>query len=230
MLLFGGSLLLGGLLAAVPRGVPDVAVVTVVGGIWLSVMLAMTLPSRAERAGAELTRRLGVFRHELNALGDHPSRASLDALLVRARDLELREDEIERELAQIRASIQALELAARIARELPVVETREPLAPGDRCHFVAPVRYGRRRTDNFGHLSLTTGWLKFRGAFDVTVAWSEVSSVTRSGREVIISLHESKRTLRFGCQTVSEAAEAGVLAEHLARLAGPSSSDDYTAH
>ena len=218
MLLFGGSLLLGGVLSAVPRGFPDVTVVAVVGGIWVSVVLALMLPSSSERAGAELTRRLGQFRHELNALGDRPSRPALEALLARARHLELRDDEIETELAQIRASIEALDLARQIGgADLPIVTTQEQLAPGDRCHFAAPVRFGRRRTDHFGHLMLTSGWLKFRGGFDVSVTWSEVSGVSRAGREVIVQLHDSKRMLRFGCHSASEAAQAGVLAMHLAR-------------
>jgi len=181
----------------------------------------MTLPTRSERDGTELSRRLGQFRHELNRVGDRPTRADLESLLTRARELELRDEEITEELTQIRASLDAVDLAAQIAREaLPVVASSEPLAPGDRCHFVTPVRFGRRRSDQFGHLSLTSGWLKFRGAHDISVAWTEVTDVRRAGREIIVTLHESKRVLRFSWQTVSEAARAGVLAQHLASISG----------
>ncbi len=219
--LFGGSLLLGGFLAAVPREIPGIAVATVLGVVWLSLVFAMTLPTRSERAGAELVSRLGQFRHELNRIGVQPTRSDLESLLTRARELELRDEEIAEELTHIRASLDALDLAGEIARDaLPVVTSREPLAPGDRCHFVTPVRFGRRRADQFGHLSLTSGWLKFRGALDISVAWTEVTDVQRAGREIIVSLHDSKRVLRFSCHSESEAARAGVLAQHLASISG----------
>jgi hypothetical protein len=222
MLIFGGSLLLGGLLIAVPREIPGIAVTILLGGAWLSLVLAMTLPSRSERAGAELARRLGQFRHKMNTIGDHPTRADLESLLGLARDLELRDEEISDELAQIRASLEAVDLAGKLAHDaLPVVTSVEPLAPGDVCHFVTPVRFGRRRSDQFGHLSFTSGWLKFRGALDISVAWTEVTNVQRAGRDIIVSLHDSKRVLRFSCNTISEAAQAGVLAQHLIAISGP---------
>lgn len=226
VLLFGVSLLFGGLLAAVPRDIPGILVATALGGAWLSLVLAMTLPTRSERAGAELARRLGQFRHELNLVGDRPTRAVLESLLARARELELRDDEIAAELAQIRASMEALDVAGEIERApLPVVASTEPLAPGDACHFVAPVRFGRRRSDQFGHLSLTSGWLKFRGALDLSVSWSEVADVQRAGPDLIVSLNESKRVLRFSCHSENEAARAGVLAQHLATRARPRDAD-----
>ena len=222
VLLFGGSLLLGGLLAAAPREIPGIAVATVLGGAWLSLVLAMTLPSGSERAGAELARRLGQFRHEVNKIGDRPTRAELESLLARARDLGLREEEISEELAHIRASLEAVDLADKLAHDaLPVVTSNEPLAPGDVCHFVTPVRFGRRRSDQFGHLSLTSGWLKFRGALDMSVAWTEIAGVQRAGRDLIVSLQDSKRVLRFSCHAISEAARAGVLAQHLITISGP---------
>jgi hypothetical protein len=220
LLLCAGSLLLGAFLAAVPREMPGILVATVLGGAWLSLVLAMTLPTRSQRAGAELARRLGQFRHEVNLVGDQPTRVELETLLARARDLELKEEEIEEELAHIRASLDALELATAITRgTLPIVSPPEPLAPGDACHFVAPVRFGRRRSDQFGHLLLTSTWLKFRGALEVSVSWSEVEDVQRAGREVLVALHESKRVLRFSCDSVAEAARGGVIAECLANTA-----------
>jgi hypothetical protein len=230
VLLFGASLLLGGLLAVVPREIPGIIAAIVLGGAWLFLVLAMTLPTRSERAGAELARRLGQFRHELNIVGDRPTQAELDALIARARELELRDEEIAAELAQIRAAMEALEVANELGRApLPVVASTEPLAPGDLCHFVAAVRFGRRRSDQFGHLSLTSGWLKFRGALDVSVAWSEVADVQRAGADLIVSLHESTRMLRFSCHTYSEAARAGVLAQHLAIQSRPRGTDSPQA-
>jgi hypothetical protein len=217
VLVVGVSLLLGAWLAAMSREIPGIVVAIVLGGAWLSLVLAMTLPTRSERAGAELARRLGLFRHELNLVGDHPTRANLEALIARAGELELRDEEIASELKQIRASLEALDIASEIGRAaLPVVASAEPLAPGDVCHFVTPVRFGRRRSDQFGHLSLTSGWMKFRGALDVSIAWSEVADVQRSGPDLIVTLHDSTRMLRFSCHSESEAARAGVLAQHLA--------------
>jgi hypothetical protein len=217
-LLFGASLLLGALLTAAPQEIPGIAVAVVLGGAWLSLVLAMTLPRESERAGQELVRRLAQFRHELHAIGDTPSHETLDALLKRARELGLRDDEVSEELAQLRACCDALDVKAQLARgDMPVAQPLDPLPPGDACHFVSPVRFGRRRADQFGHLVLTSRWLKFRGALDVSVAWSEVSSVRRDGREIVVKLHDSRRVLRFSCQSLSEAAQGSVIAEHLAR-------------
>src|SRR3954469_20935545 len=92
------------------------------------------------------------------------------------------------------------ELAERLLRgDLPVVRPPDPLAPGDECHFVTPVRFGRRRADQYGHLVLTSGWLKFRGTLDLSVTWSEVHDVQFTSREVIVSLQDSRRMLRFSC-------------------------------
>ena len=219
-LLAGSSLLLVVLLTAAPREIPGVAMAVMFGGAWLSLVLAMTLPRPSERAGQELARRVAQFRHELNAVGDAPTRAALDRLCHRATELGLGEEEVGEELAQIRASADAVDLQARLARgELPRAEAPDPLAPGDECHFVSAVRFGRRRSDQFGHVVLTSGWLKFRGALDVSVAWSEVAGVGRDGREILISLQDSRRVLRFSCHSLAEAARGGVIAEHLARAA-----------
>jgi hypothetical protein len=190
------------------------------GGVWLSLVLVMTLPRPSERAGRELTRRLAQFRHELTAAGDAPSRATLERLIERVAELGLHEDEVAEDLAPLRACIEAVDLEARLARgEQPVVEASDALAPGDSCHFLCAVRFGRRRADQFGHLVLSSGWLKFRGALDVSVAWSEIASVRRDRRELMIALQDSTRVLRFSCHSHSEAARAGVIARHLAHAA-----------
>ena len=92
--------------------------------------------------------------------------------------------------------------------------------PGDdRCHLVTAVRFGRRRTDQVGHLLLTSSWLQFRGTVDLSLSWGEVASVDNSGRDLVVALHGTRRTLRFCCQTDDEAVRAGVTARHLAALA-----------
>jgi hypothetical protein len=213
-------LLLGALLMATPLEPAGLAAGAMFGGAWLSLVLAMTLPTDRERAGRELVRRLAQFRHEVNAVGDTPSRAALEHLIDRVAELGLREEEVRDDVAQLRACIEALDLQAHLSRgELPHVEAVGGLAPGDACHFVCPVRFGRRRADQVGHLLLSACCLQFRGALDVSVAWSEVATVRRDGREILVRLQDSTRTLRFSCPSHAEAARAGILAEHLARLA-----------
>jgi hypothetical protein len=220
------------LLTAAPRDIPAVAVAIILGGAWLSLVLAMTLPHESEHAGQELGRRLAQFRHELVAAGDAPARAVLERLIRRADDLGLREDEVAEELAQLRACIDALELQERLSRgEFPSAELPDRAAPGETCYFVCAVRFGRRRADQIGHLVLTNAWLKFRGALDVSVGWGEIASVRRAARDVIVALQDSRRVLRFSCHSHMEAARAGVLAEHLARAAHvePAGPPEYQA-
>jgi hypothetical protein len=123
-----------------------------------------------------------------------------------------------------------IELAARLHRgDLPKVKPPDPLAPGDECHFVTPVRFGRRRVDQYGHLVLTSGWLKFRGTIDVSVSWSEVAEVQRARREIVMSLQDSRRLLRFSCHSEGEAARGFLIARHLVQSALLSTADPDTA-
>src|SRR5258705_13825924 len=117
-------------------------------------------------------------------------------------------------------SSEASEFAKEVRQgDLPVVKTTEPLAPGDQCHFVTPVRFGRRRSDQYGHLLLTSGWLKFRGTLDLSITWSEIADVQRADREIVISLQDSRRLLRFWCHSEAEAARGVLIAQHLAQSA-----------
>jgi len=125
---------------------------------------------------------------------------------------------------------EATQLATRLRRgEIPTAKAPDPLAHGDQCHYVTPVRFGRRRNDQYGHLVMTSGWLKFRGTLDVTVSWSEVGDVQRAFREVVVSLQESRRLLRFSCHSEAEAACGVVLAQHLAQCARPHTADPDVA-
>lgn len=129
------------------------------------------------------------------------------------------------------AELEAVELAGRLRLgDLPTANAPDALAPGDVCHFAAPVRFGRRRSDQYGHLMLTGGWLKFRGTLDVSVAWGEVGEVRWAGREIVVSLENSRRLLRFSCHSIGEAARGGVIALHLARSARPTTVDTQAAY
>ena len=179
----------------------------------------MTLPRDSE-PGGQHARRLAQFRNELNRLPQSPSRDALERLLQRAGELGLGHDDVGEELSDINASLEALDVQTQLERgELPVADCPEPLPPGDTCHFASPVRFGRRRADQFGHLLLTSGWMKFLGSVDVSAAWGEIGSVRRDGRDIVVSLHDSRRVLRFSCHSLEEAAVGGVIADHLARAA-----------
>ena len=178
------------------------------------------LAAGAASADTEFVRRLGQFRHDVRRLASPPARAELQRLVDMARELHLEDTTISDELAEIRASFEALDLADQIARgDLPFVVSLEPLPQGEACHFVTPVRFGRRRNDQFGHLELTTSWLRFHGALDVSVVWPAIANVQRTGRDVIVSLVDSRRLFRFCCHAVTEAARAAVVAAYLANVA-----------
>ena len=135
--------------------------------------------------------------------------------------------------AEVRAELEAVDLANRLKHgDMPIAEAPGPglVAPGDQCHFVAPARLGRRRSDNYGHLVLTGGWLKFRGTLYVSVGWGEVADVQRSGRDIVVSLEESRRLLRFSCYSAAEAARGGVIAQYLASCARPHAVDTHAEY
>jgi hypothetical protein len=112
------------------------------------------------------------------------------------------------------------DLANRLRQgDMPMAQAPDPLAPGDQCHYVTPVRFGRRRSDQYGHVVLTSGWLKFRGTLDLSVTWSEIAGVQRAAREIVVSMLDSRRLLRFSCHSELEAARGVVIAQHLAQSA-----------
>jgi hypothetical protein len=99
------------------------------------------------------------------------------------------------------------------------VQTESFFDDGDRCHLTTPVRFGRRRTDQVGHLLLTSQWLQFRGTVNLNISWDEVGEIEDSGRDLVLSLRGSGRTVRFCCQTDEEAQRANITARHLIALA-----------
>jgi hypothetical protein len=179
---------------------------------------ARPLTSEATPAVAtEAAARLGTFRHEVRRVGRQPDRAALLGLIERAQELGLRDEEIRSELTEIRVALDALDFADRLAIEgLPIVPSVDRLPAGEHCHFATPVRFGRRRADQIGHVELTSSWLKFHGALDISVVWSEVARVERDGRDILVSLLDSRRVLRFCCHSPEEAARGASLAQYLA--------------
>jgi hypothetical protein len=143
-------------------------------------------------------------------------------LIERARELDLRDDDIQSELHEIQVALDALDFADRLALDgLPIVPSVDRLPAGERCHFTTPVRFGRRRADQIGHIEMTSSWLKFHGALDMSVVWSEVAQVERDGRDILVSLLASRRALRFSCPAPEDAARGASIARAL--IAGAAS-------
>jgi hypothetical protein len=166
---------------------------------------------------ADLASRLDRFRGELREAGSLPVREHLERLLKRARQLDLRDEDIADERSEILACFDALELADGIARDgLPEVAREGDARPATRCHFRLPVRFGRRRRDQFGELVLTSASLLFHGTLDLTVVWSEIANVARTARDINVALIASPRILRFRCNDFRDAARGAVIARHLA--------------
>jgi hypothetical protein len=96
--------------------------------------------------------------------------------------------------------------------------TGPPLAP-EACHHRLAVRFGRRKTDQVGHLVMSTNWLQFQGRVDLHVSWAEIATVQQAGDDLIVSLHDTRRLLRFCCAGPGEAAHATAVGRQLAALA-----------
>ena len=104
------------------------------------------------------------------------------------------------------------------ARTATSVQTQRP-RPDDECHFDTPVRFGRRRSDQVGHLVLSSQWLRFHGTVDLSVGWTEIARIEQTADEIVVWLHGTRRTLRFGCRSEDEAGRAMTIATHLVALA-----------
>jgi hypothetical protein len=57
-----------------------------------------------------------------------------------------------------------------------------------------------------------------------------VADVHRAGREIVVSLEQSRRLLRFSCYSIAEAARGGVIARHLMQTAHPHTVDTHAAY
>jgi hypothetical protein len=181
-------------------------------------------PARALTSGptaipdTKTAARLDRLRLELRTTSAARSRADIERLLAMAHHVDQRDSDLKTEIEELRAELEQLRLSDDISREgVPIVDPVEPLPAGERCHFVTPVRFGRRRTDQSGRLELTSERLRFLGALDIGVAWTEVSAVSRDGRTIVIALMDSPRVLRFCCESTRESARGSTIS---ARLAG----------
>lgn len=180
----------------------------------------MTVLSPDDPSGEDSAVPLARFRNALNAIGDAPTRGQLEDVLTLARTLNLRDEDILEDVSRVRASVTAATLRDEIAvGRMPIVEIESLLPPGEVCHFAASVRTGRRRTDQAGRVLLTSSWLKFSGSNDLSIAWTQVDDVWRSGSELVVSVGDRSRSCRLSFPTLEDAARCGVIATHLSDLA-----------
>jgi hypothetical protein len=182
-------------------------------------------------SGSSVTSSLTKFREALQALGNEPTPEDLERLITFVRSLEPG-DRAPAGVAKAASTLDRFTPAHPLNDTLSPAppQTPDPFSPGDQCYFAAPVRLGRRRSDGYGHLVLTDGQLKFRGTFDLSVAWADVAAVHHAGREIVVALETSRRLLRFSCHSPAESERGGSLAEDLARRARPHSVDVQTAY
>ena len=181
---------------------------------------ALGLTPAATAGSVDVAMRVGRFRHELQLLRNPPTRADLYRMLEMAHELLLPEEMISDELAEIRASLDGFDLADEIARHgPPVVASVRALPADESCHFATPVRFGRRRSDQIGHLELTSGWLKFHGALDISIVWAEVATLERSRRDIVVSIRGRRRVLRFCCHAIGEAVRGAAVGKYLLNAA-----------
>ena len=132
---------------------------------------------------------------------------------TRSPEPRAREDTSEAELDE--ASAEAVDYADQIASGgLPVV-SGAATGNGESCHFFAPVRFGRRRSDQVGRLELTSRCLRFHGVLDLSINWSEVAAAHRLGREIVVAQKHGGRVLRFCCDAPADAARGAAIAAHL---------------
>ncbi len=82
----------------------------------------------------------------------------------------------------------------------------------------APVRCGRRRHDEVGHLELTNFRLRIHAAVDVNIAWGDVAGIEHADREMVVSIRDRRQTYRFCFHTSEEANQVTVLARSLMSL------------
>lgn len=90
-----------------------------------------------------------------------------------------------------------------------------PTASAGEPAFACAVRFGRRKSDPFGHLVLTAAAVHFHGGQDLEVPWRQVAGVAHIHASVVISLHHTRRTLHFCCRDAAEAARGATIAQQL---------------
>ncbi len=82
----------------------------------------------------------------------------------------------------------------------------------------APVRCGRRRHDEVGHLELTNLRLRIHAATDINIAWNDVAGIEYADRDMVVSIRDRRQKYRFCFHTSGEANQVTLLARTLLSL------------
>ena len=85
-------------------------------------------------------------------------------------------------------------------------------------YVAAPVRCGRRRHDEVGHLELTNLRLRIHAAIDVNIAWNDVAGIEHADRDMVVSIRDRRQKYRFCFHTCEEATQVTLLARSLLSL------------
>ena len=108
---------------------------------------------------------------------------------------------------------------AQIQYASPSGLTSTPSLSAREVPFVsAPVRCGRRRHDEVGHLEITNLRLRIRAAIDVNIAWGDVAGIEHADRDMVVSIRDRRRKYRFCFHTGEEANQVTLLARSLLAL------------
>lgn len=91
-------------------------------------------------------------------------------------------------------------------------------------YFSGPVRSGRRRHDQIGHLEMTNLRFRFHAAIDINVGWDEVAGIERVDRDLIVAVGDRPRQFRFCFHTAEEANQGALVARSIWSAPAPAPS------
>jgi hypothetical protein len=127
------------------------------------------------------------------------------------------DDDLEIEEEMLQALRDVLALAADLeGGVLPALETSHRAAAGEPCHFSAPASMPDDLAQPTGRLLLTSGRVAFAGGVRTPpLPWHAARQVVRSGRDLVFVRAGSEDSIRFRCNTFSDAVCAAALARYL---------------
>ena len=142
-----------------------------------------------------------------DAAAESPQPAAIEQL--RSRDPAQSTDEVE----QREEMIEGLDHLASIGSDptLPRVDTQHRVIGSDVCHFVAPATLVAD-VGTPGKLFLTSNRLVFSGGRVQAWPWHRLRDITRTGRELFVTIAGADAVVRLQCNTYGDA----MVARHIA--------------
>jgi hypothetical protein len=149
----------------------------------------LILPGLARLTRQELARRRQLFHIAYRNAFVDPTAESVGDLLATQAELELSDEEVGGERAEvIRATLELFAFDEQIrARggQLPPVPGYEAAGP-ERCVFTADVLMQQGSTPERGRLLFTAADLLFHGRADTRIPWNEIAGFRRDGAWLIV--------------------------------------------